>query len=84
MNVGTLLPFPPSPMYYSYYLPGVEWNQHAIGVDEMLVGGGKVRCSAEGSVGSDKNGRIVRTYKLVISFSLAHLVFPTDFGSGSV
>jgi hypothetical protein len=49
----------------------------------MLVGGGKVRCSAEGSVGSDKNG-LVRTYKLVISFSLAHLVFPTDFGSGSV
>jgi len=62
MNVSTLLPFPPSPMYYSYSLPGVEWSQHTIGGDEMLVGGPKVRCSAEGLVDSHKNGRLVLTY----------------------
>jgi len=38
MNVSTLLPFPPSLMYYTYSLPGVEWTQHTIGGDEMLVG----------------------------------------------
>jgi len=38
MNVSTLLPFPPSPIYYTYSLPGVEWTQHTIEGDEMLVG----------------------------------------------
>jgi hypothetical protein len=49
-------------MDYSYSLPGVEWTLHAIGGDEILVGGPKVRCSAERPVNSDKNGRLVFTY----------------------
>ena len=49
-------------MDYSYSLPGVEWTLHAIGGDEILVGGPKVRCSAEQPVNSDKNGRLVFTY----------------------
>ena len=50
------------PMYYAYSLPGVERSQHSIGDDEMLVGGAKVRCSAEGFVDSHKNGRLALTY----------------------
>ena len=38
MNVSTLLPFPPSPMYYTYSRKGVEWTQHTIEGSEMLVG----------------------------------------------
>ena len=74
MNVSILLPFPPSPMYYSYSLPGVEWSQHTIGGDEMLVGGPKVRCSAEGLVDSHKKWT-ARTYvQLIIFLLLVHTV----------
>jgi hypothetical protein len=41
MNVRTLLPFPPTPMYYSHFLSGVEWSQRTIGGDEMLVVGAR-------------------------------------------
>ena len=41
MNVSTLLPFPPCPMYYPYFLSGVEWSQRTIGGDEMLVRGAR-------------------------------------------
>jgi hypothetical protein len=61
MNVSVLLPFPPSPVYYSYSSSGVEWSQRTIGDDGMLVGGARYDARLK-SVDSHKIGLLVRTF----------------------
>jgi hypothetical protein len=79
MNVGTLLPFPPSPMYYTYSLPGVEWTQHTIGGDDKRVGAQRYDARLNGVlIHAKMDESFLRTIGNLFSASSSH---PTDFYS---